>query len=286
MTPSNTTPGERPARFFPSADQTTTTRVVSMIPEQLVDRMHRVLIAEIRGRRPEYLAAPFTVAEIYQDLVPYRTHRDKIGAAMNGDYEHALLQLLAGERDYLRIESEAARQRMAEELGSSNPNTGLFREFAALDVRLNPALIPTQVTDEPGPSVVGSAADPPETAPPPAGASPPPEAPQASGAVSDDRSVSGVEEASPVGVERSATTGAAGGAESNRAPAAASPSVELGQLPENCRWCREVLPRRATLRYCPFCGVDVNLVPCPSCGEELERGWRFCIACGTDVITE
>jgi hypothetical protein len=57
-------------------------------------------------------------------------------------------------------------------------------------------------------------------------------------------------------------------------------------VPENCRWCREELPKKAALRFCPFCGTDVNLVPCQSCGEELEPSWRFCIACGTHVVTE
>ena len=228
-----------------------------MIPEQLVDQLHRVLVDEIRVRRPEYLRAPFTVAEIYQELVPYRTHRDRIGASMNGDYEHALLRLLAGEGDYLRIESEPARKRMAEELGSSNPNTGLFREFAALDVRLNPALIPI-------PSA--SAGAPEERAKP--------MEMQQSEAGSESASGGGVRP--PAGAETKTTRATATAASS------ASAEAEAG---ESCRWCREALPRRANLRFCPYCGTDVNLVPCPSCGEEVEPGWRFCIACGTEVAS-
>ena len=228
-----------------------------MIPEQLVDQLHRVLVDEIRVRRPEYLRAPFTVAEIYQELVPYRTHRDRIGASMNGDYEHALLRLLAGEGDYLRIESEPARKRMAEELGSSNPNTGLFREFAALDVRLNPALIPI-------PSA--SAGAPEERAKP--------MEMQQSEAGSESASGGGVRP--PAGAETKTTRATATAASS------ASAAAEAG---ESCRWCREALPRRANLRFCPYCGTDVNLVPCPSCGEEVEPGWRFCIACGTEVAS-
>jgi RNA polymerase subunit RPABC4/transcription elongation factor Spt4 len=105
----------------------------------LLDRFHRVLVQEIRKNRPEYLEARFTVAEIYQNLVPYRTHRDAIGVEMNGDYEDTLLRLLAGEGDYLLIESDVARREIREELKSSNPNTGLFRDFAAADVRLTSA---------------------------------------------------------------------------------------------------------------------------------------------------
>ena len=38
----------------------------------ILERFHQVLVREIRDLRPEYLTEPFTVAEIYQDLVPYR----------------------------------------------------------------------------------------------------------------------------------------------------------------------------------------------------------------------
>ena len=266
-----------------------------MIPDQLVDQLHKVLVDEIRVRRPEYLRGPFTIAEIYQDLVPYRTHRDRIGAAMNGDYEHALLRLLAGAGDYLRIESEPARKRMEDELGSSNPNTGLFREFAALDVRLNQALIP--VSAEAPPTRGAEAPSGPVV---PAGkggsgvASP-------SGRGEDGTSwgeAAEAEEGEPeqhqilVAAEVPARQESGGGAPRAVEPAPQE-TLEAGRStaaaagpPESCRWCRETLPRRATLRYCPFCGMDVNLVPCPSCGEELEPGWRFCIACGTEVTTE
>jgi len=102
----------------------------------LVDRFFSVLVQEIRRKEPSYLNSSFTVAEIYQSLVPYRTHRDVIGAEMNGDYEDALLRLLAGEGGYMTLESDTARERIRLELRSSNPNTGLYREYAAVGVRL------------------------------------------------------------------------------------------------------------------------------------------------------
>ncbi len=85
-------------------------------PNDVLQRFHRVLVREIQASRPEYLNSPFSVAEIYQNLVPYRTHRDEIGVDMNADYEHALLRLLAGEHDYLTIESRTARREIREEL--------------------------------------------------------------------------------------------------------------------------------------------------------------------------
>jgi hypothetical protein len=110
-------------------------------------RFHRALVEEILRTRPAYLREPFTVAEIYQNLVPYRTHRDRIGVDMNGDYEDALLRLLAGEGEYLLLESEHARTEISDELSSPNPNTGLYREFAAVDVRLNPLRMPRDLPD-------------------------------------------------------------------------------------------------------------------------------------------
>jgi hypothetical protein len=112
-----------------------------METKNVLARFHSALLEEILARRPEYLHAPFTVAEIYQNLVPYGTHRDRIGVEMNGDYEDALLRLLAGEGGYLFLESAPALRALREEMASSNPNTGLYREYAAVDVRLNPALL-------------------------------------------------------------------------------------------------------------------------------------------------
>lgn len=110
--------------------------------EELVPRFHRVLVESIRDRSPSYLSDRFTVAEIYQFLVPYRTHRDRLGVSMSGDYEDTLLRLLAGEGDLVVLESDSARRRIREELESRNPNTGIYREFAAAEVRLSSGGVP------------------------------------------------------------------------------------------------------------------------------------------------
>jgi len=203
----------------------------------VLGRFHQTLVEEIRRRRPEYLAEPFTVAEIYQNLIPYGTHRDRLGVEMNGDYEDALLRILAGEGGYLILESEPALRDLRHELESPNPNTGLYREYAAVDVRLAPGYVEVGAPDAP----VATA----QAGPPAAAAAPP---------------LPFVPSAEPSAVE-SAPEGPA----------------------EACRWCRAELPRRANLKYCPFCGTDIRIVPCPECGEELEPEWRFCISCGTEI---
>lgn len=108
--------------------------------ELVLERFHVALVASIERSNPNYLRDPFTIAEIYEDLIPYRTHRDLIGVAMNGDYEHGLMRLLAGQSDYLMVESREARIALEEELAKPAPDTGMFKRYGDVKVRLNPDL--------------------------------------------------------------------------------------------------------------------------------------------------
>jgi Double zinc ribbon len=275
---------------------------------ELVDRFHRVLVDEIRENRPEYLQAPFTVAEIYQNLVPYRTHRDAIGVEMNGDYEDALLRLLAGEGDYLILESEVARREIREELEGTNPNTGLFRDFAAVDVRLNPErseagqsfdLEAEAELEESGDGLGLELADDDDDDDDEV------DMDVLADVVGEDELDEDVEEqdgegaAEPLVVPEQAEwvvegqgyspdiegVGGEGGIVVEAEPAedeGVEEAVAEGDATV-CHWCREELPSRDVLNFCPFCGSDLGVRPCGECGEELESGWRFCIACGTEV---
>jgi hypothetical protein len=225
---------------------------------KLIDRFHRVLVEEIRQGAPAYLGSSFTVAEIYQSLIPYRTHRDRLGVEINGDYEDALLRLLSGEGEYLLLESEPARVRIRKELEHQNPNTGIYREFAAVGVRLNPKRLPD-----------GSA--------------------EAGGS---GNGVQSLFEAAPSGGAAEATAdreqprpraapGGPGSATAAPSPSARGASPQSKDLPAECPECKERLPDREGLRFCPRCGANVLVVPCGECGEPLDRGWRFCVACGS-----
>ncbi len=299
----------------------------------VLSRFHRALVREIHARNPDHVSSPFTVAEIYQNLVPYRTHRDELGVEMNADYEHALLRLLAGEGDYLTIESRTARKEIQEELDTPNPNTGLYRDFAAADVKLNAERLEVglleEIAEEVNARAEASVAD---------------EENDASGddeveeggdeaieagstaedvvmeeevmeeELTEDTPLEGIEEEDAAEVEYEPLEVEPLGAslvppgEVDEELASDEVSVEVSgdvedfefeteeetepvaeeaeaDLPpfENCPWCREELPQQARVRFCPFCGSNVNLVPCPECGEELRLNWRFCIACGTEV---
>jgi hypothetical protein len=82
------------------------------------------------------------------------------------------------------------------------------------------------------------------------------------------------------------TVGVAEEPPSPAAPPETTAAEPEGEDGKTCPWCRAVLPPRENLNYCPFCGTDVNVVPCPSCGEALEPEWRFCIACGAEVLPD
>jgi hypothetical protein len=105
-----------------------------IVDDGLVERLLAALSDALRRTRKDPFGTPVTVAEIYQDLVPYRSVRTALGFQMNADYEHTVLRLLAGEGDLARLEPQEAREELRSELDMPNPNVGLFRKFAACDV--------------------------------------------------------------------------------------------------------------------------------------------------------
>lgn len=310
----------------------------------LIDRFFSVLVREIHSEEPQYLESSFTVAEIYQSLVPYRTHRDLIGAEMNGDYEDALLRLLAGEGGYLTLESDTARERIRLELRSSNPNTGLYREYAAVGVRLVPekveqvvekadvedldpdpgAQTELDVDDDELDAMVERTLDASEVSrltddlglddlldevpeqEESTMSKVPAEGPgqvrqeestgsalQKTSAARSERgkapSAGSSPKDSPAGSEmgrvETSSSDSNGGDGVSRSPQRLSldripDDVQLEAAPAECPECDEALPPRDGLHFCPFCGANVFVLPCESCGEVLERSWNFCVACG------
>lgn len=220
--------------------------------DEVVTRLYRALVEELR-RRSHPDGQPVKVSELYQRLVPYAAVRSALGVELNADYEHALLRLLAGERDLLRLEPADAREELRREVEAPYPFVGLFRKFSASDVWVRmPAL-----QAEPEPAA-------------PAATEPEPAAPAEPAAV---RLRSG------------------GGAE----PVAARPAVQLhppvDRMGEErrvgsvvaCAFCGTDLPPGRRVRFCPSCGGDQRLQPCPRCEAVLEREWRYCISCGRET---
>ena len=219
---------------------------MALIDENDVGRLFRGLVAVLAERDPGRLERGFQVAELYQDLVPYRTHRNQLGFTSNQDYEAAVLGLLAGLGDFARIEPTEARETLAAEAASRNPDPTLFREFAAARVRLNQQRVRTLLA---GNAAYAPPGEQPEPEPPPTPAAP------------------GGPSPSPV-FELAAE------------PPPPPPPVRQAADDARCPSCDEVLPTDRTVVFCPFCGKEVGRPVCSRCGDDLAPEWRFCPRCG------
>lgn len=283
-----------------------------------VERLYTALTDALRRNRPRPFEAPVTVAEIYQELVPYRVVRASLGFEMNADYEHAVLQLLAGAGGLTRLEPESAAAELREELSMPNPNVGLFRKFAGCDVWIaapadadadEEAFEPESVED-PDPWAEAASAgasdsvrlgDDHELAESDGGRSSDEDRPVPSrdDRTADDASApksAGNREGghtlsaptSPGGRDQSASpvqpgrTEHAGAARDREASASqdAPAGISARDAVLRCEFCEGRLPTGRIVRFCPHCGADQMRRPCVACGQALEREWRYCVTCG------
>ena len=118
-----------------------------LILERIFDRLVRTL----SGGGPDQLRAPFTVSDIVQAFVPYRTYRHELGVDTIQDYEHALLELLAGERALLVCDPDTVAV-IRQELASPDPDTGLLRRLQTAQVRMGAIRMPVHEIEPASPS--------------------------------------------------------------------------------------------------------------------------------------
>jgi hypothetical protein len=228
-------------------------------------QLYHKLVEALRERGADSADRPVTVAEIYQELVPYRVVRERLGLELNADYEHALLQLLAGEADLLRLEPGTARDELREELSSPNPYVGLYRKFAACDVwvKIEPSDADTTLSEhqdqiaqsEPAPTAAVE---------------------QTKITTAENTADAAPELADEVAATEPDVTA------TTAMPQLTEPTKPAASAltPEECLFCHEEIPAGRTVRFCPHCGGDQRSHPCGRCGEVLDHAWRYCIACG------
>lgn len=216
-------------------------------PPEVLRCFYQILVEEFRSRPPWDLSAQFYLSDLYNNLVPFELWGERLGLETEAEYDHVLLRLLAGEGDYLRLGSEKIRREMEAELTASNPILGVYRDFAATRIRLNPERTEEILASEeilPSRGAEASDADPVENLPDGGEVSPGPR---------------------------------------EEAPTRAGNEAEMVLSSGACNWCACSLPNRAHVNFCPFCGKSVRVIPCPTCREPLEQEWRFCISCGTQA---
>jgi len=210
-----------------------------------LDRLFERLVSVLADDAPGRLAVPFPAAEVYERLVPYRSNRSILKVATHQDYEMAVLRLLAGERGYTSLEPAEVQDALRREVGESNPDTALFRQFPDAILSLNRLAAER--------SLRGDRAYAP---PPPLPLAPPPE-PGDVAARGDDHT------------EQALLAGAA------------FELAEQSEMPRQCPYCGETLPGSRKVNFCPQCGQPPSgELRCPACGGEMDVGWRYCVSCG------
>ena len=229
-----------------------------------VERMFRHLVRVIRTRFPQYLSQPFDVAELYQNILPYRHHRRDLGLETNEDYEITMLELLGGNHGYVTVD-DRMREALRTELTSRNPDPGAFRQFPDSQVTLSHAAIQhLDATPSAPPPLERSAPE----SPLPSPAAPPPPLAAA-------RPVDAVVSPRPERPSASLSGRTTGTVSATKNDGTITP--EAG---DRCRACNEQLPVGRAITFCPHCGENLTRVNCPACGSEMEFDWRFCPVCG------
>ncbi|HET7620978.1 MAG TPA: zinc ribbon domain-containing protein [Gemmatimonadaceae bacterium] len=246
-----------------------------------LDRMFRSLLQVMSSNYPQYLTQPFEVAEIYQNLIPYRHHRRELRIDTNEDYQAALCRLLSGERGYLVADDELT-EAMRSELASPNPNTAIFRDFAASRVALGPNAQKRWQELGGDTSELRAAGESRGTPVPP----PPPPISWNDGgerSQSSNRAATQTAPQAAAPAPRPAPAAAPRPAAATRTAGNSSAARASNEDGESCRYCAGELPEGRSAKFCPHCGQNLTIQRCPACGTELEIDWKYCITCGRGV---
>jgi hypothetical protein len=190
------------------------------------------------------LERPIEIGEILDKFAPYRAAKRDGLLDTNDDYLHALMRLVAGEREMLYAD-DLLQDDVRAELDSPNPELTTLRSYATSKVRIATVLAQTVLAgdidiDMHPPTPLATAAVPPKRA---SGATPP-MAPKYT-------------------------------------PVAAAPAVApAATIASGCPYCAQPIPAGRPIKFCPTCGQNLLVRRCPGCSAEIESGWKFCVTCG------
>ena len=231
-----------------------------------LDRLFRRLVDGLIAIDPARLHRPLTVAELVRSIVPYRTSRAALGLDSSEDYDLLILRLLSGEGAYVEVRPAEVAARAAAELGGANPDPALLRQFGGVEVTLATARLAQALG--PGPEAAWA----------------PPESEEAL-------------EARESLEEGHDTDEDPGVIETGRVPWVVEPiagprgiiPLHTGAVPDEgtrCGYCGGLLPGGRQVNFCPHCGQSQTFIRCGECGNEVEFGWKHCVACGANVGEE
>jgi predicted RNA-binding Zn-ribbon protein involved in translation (DUF1610 family) len=192
-------------------------------------------------------ASAISVAELHRVLLPYHECRDRLGLTSKGEYDVALLELLA-DPGLIQVDQDLV-QAVRRELATPEPGLAVLKNFAAAKLKLRSAVArpdrvePEAVDEQPGAVDEPAAATEPEAV-----------------------------------VEQEFE-------EPTRSAAAdlVDPLRAADSVPDPCHHCDGALPIGPDIRFCPHCGADQTIPRCDHCETELERTWKYCPRCGQEA---
>ena len=224
-----------------------------------LDRLYRRLVHNVRATRPEYLKIPFSVRELYEQIVPYRHNRRELAIETNDDYETAVARLLSGERNYVTADP-AMQESLQRELASPTGDPGVFKDYANATLTLTAA---AESALTPVPAIPGSGMNTP--------ASVSERADSRQEMTPGQSAVAAFDAMSPAAVAPEVPT--------TPVPTLLE-SLSAIDVPTGCRFCGGTLPDGRETNYCPHCGENLRTRRCPACGSEMDSSWKFCVTCG------
>ena len=213
-----------------------------------IDLLFRRLV--LAAQAADALARPIEVGEILDTLVTYRAAPRDGAIETHDDYLHAMMQILAGERELI-FADDLMQDDLRNEVASSNPDLGVLRTYASAKVRLSTNAVQRVLA---GDTEIDLRPPTPVSTPVVVLAPAPASRPSAAGGVSSPEPVGGPSPATNI---RSAEPQGA-----------------------ECPYCTHALPTDRLVKYCPGCGINLRMRRCPGCSTEIESEWKFCVTCG------
>jgi len=208
-----------------------------------LDLLFRRLV--LTAQAADALARPIDLGEIMDTLVPYKAARRDGMIETNDDYLHTVMQLVAGEREYV-FADDLMQDDLRNELATADPDLGLLRTYLNATVRLSSTAVEqvlsgdTQIDIRPSTPIAAS--------------------------VVLEEPVARTSD--PVPAPVAAT------------PEVSVPSTSHATHTHDCPYCAQVLPTGRDVRYCHNCGINLKTRRCPGCSTEIESAWKFCVTCG------
>ncbi|MBX3174330.1 MAG: zinc ribbon domain-containing protein [Gemmatimonadaceae bacterium] len=207
-----------------------------------LDLVFRRLV--VAAQAADALERAIDLGDVLDKLVPYKLAR-RDGLDTNDDYLHAVMRLVAGERD-LVFADDLMQDDLRNELKSPNPDVAVLRTYVNAKIR---------IAKEPAAKVLAGDVEIDLRPPTP------------SGEVEVTFEMASASAPEPPSAEPPSTR-------------RVSTPVVADTPDTSCPYCAQELPTDRQVRYCPACGINLRIRRCPGCSAEIESEWKFCVTCG------